>query len=69
MLTLALQRLQKVLNFLCVVFQSEFMCLEENFYVNRWCRLFWSTVRLRGILQFWHCESWKSFNTAVSNGF
>ena len=45
------------------------MSLEENFYINRWCRLFWSTLHLRGILRFRHCESWKSFNTTVSNGF
>ena len=51
------------------MFQSELEFLEKNFYINRWCRLFWNTVRMRGILQFRHCESWKSFNTALSNGF
>ena len=39
---------------------------EENFYISHWCHLFLSTVRFRGLLQFWHCECWKDFNTAVT---
>ena len=32
------------------------MCLEKNFQINRLWRLFWSTVRLRGIKYVLNCE-------------